>query len=220
MQRLVAVGLGLGDVVVKLALQGGEIGMHKAKSGIASLDVRGNDTHSADVEHLLETQRFAAHFFNDAVDVLGSTLHQSRNALLVQITLELRPERFHETFSKSPFFVKLARHLLVDIGLQKTKSQVFHFPLELPDTQTVGQRRKDMQGLVRQRDRRCLLARSVMPERLQTRSQSQHHHAQVAGERQQHLAYIFGLLDRVVSWLRLGAGGARLALHINQLVRL
>ena len=156
------------------------MGMHKTECGIATLDVSGNDTQGADVKHLLETKGLAAHLLDDAVNVFGAALHQSGYALLVQVALQLRTQRLHEAFAQGPLFVKLTRHLLVDIRLQKAERQVFHFPLELPDAQPVGQRRKHMQRLVRQRWGRRLFAGGIVPQRLQARGQPQHHHAQVA----------------------------------------
>ena len=132
-QRLITIGFGLGDVVVKLTVDGCIVRMHKSQRGVAAFDVSGNHTQRTNVKHLVKVQRLAAHLFDDAVNVFWPALHQRRNALLVQRALQLRPQRLHEFFTVSPLFVQQSSHLLVGFGLQKTEGQIFHFPFELPD---------------------------------------------------------------------------------------
>ena len=62
-----------------------------------------------------------------------------------------------------------------------------------------------------------VLRGGVPAQRLQPRCQPQQHHAQVARERQQHLAHVLGLHLRVVHQLRRILRRARLLLHANQL---
>jgi hypothetical protein len=56
-----------------------------------------------------------------------------------------------------------------------------------------------------------------MPQRLQARSQPQHHDPQVAREREQHLAHVLGLRARAIRQVRAGRGRTRLLLHMHEL---
>ncbi len=116
----------------------------------------------------------------------------------LQLALQLRAQVLHVAFALDTLFVEQARDLLVGFRLQEAEGQVFHLPLDLPDAQAVGQRREHLQRLARQRHRGGLPARRAVAQRLQARGQPQHHHAQVARERQQHLAHVLGLRGRVV----------------------
>ena len=74
-----------------------------------------------------------------------------------------------------------------------------------------------LQRFARHAGRRDGLARRVPAQRLQARRQAQHHHAQVARERQQHLAHVLGLHLGVVHQLARVLGLARLLLDAHQL---
>ncbi len=223
-QGLVAVDFWLGNVVVKLLRDRCELAVHPAQRGIAVADGRHHDAQRADVVDLVKTQRFATHLLDDAVDVLGSPLHRGVQALRFQLFLQLRTQMGDIGFTFGPFFVQQSGHLAVDVGLQKTKGQVFHLPLDLPDAQAVGQRREHLQRLLRQTGRHRQLAGGKMAQRLQARGQAQHDDAQIARKRQQHLAHILQLGG---GRLRPGYRGrcpcasdlrlACLALHLHQL---
>ena len=60
---------------------------------------------------------------------------------------------------------------------------------------------------------------SIVAQRLQTRRQPQHDHAQIARKRQQHLAYSLSLCSRVIQQLCLGISRTGLSLHGHQLGR-
>ena len=81
-QRLVAIGFGPGDVVVKLVGHRIEMIMHPAQRGVAVWHGGHHDAQRPDVVHLVKPQRFAAHLFNDTVNVFGAALHCGVYALL------------------------------------------------------------------------------------------------------------------------------------------
>ena len=84
---------------------------------------------------------------------------------------------------------------LVVVRLEEAEGQVFELPLDLPDAEPVGQRREHLHATRAPRSRAATaLARGVPAQRLQARGQAQQHHAQVAREREQHLAHALGLL--------------------------
>ena len=81
MQRLVAVGLGPRNVVVKLVVDGLKLAVQPTQGGIAGWHIGHDDAQRANVIQLLKCERFAAHLFHNAVDVLWAALHGSGNAL-------------------------------------------------------------------------------------------------------------------------------------------
>ena len=80
-QRLVAVGFGFGDVVVKLLGQRGKRTVHPGQRRVTGGDIGHDHAQRANVVQLPKIERLAAHFFNNAVDVLGTPLHGGVNAL-------------------------------------------------------------------------------------------------------------------------------------------
>ena len=213
MQRLVAIGLGLGDVVVKLLHDGLELLVHPAQGRVAVLHRGHHHAQRADVKHLVKVERLAAHLLDDAVDVLRAPLHAGADAARAQIGLQPPTQLLHVHLALAPLFVEQAGHFLVGIGLQEAKGQVLQLPLDLPDAQAVGQRRKHLQRLARQAGRYGALAGRMKAQRLQARGQAQHHHTQVAREGEQHLAHVLGLHGGVFQVLC----GAGLLLHAHEL---
>jgi hypothetical protein len=115
-----------------------------------------------------------------------------------------------EALALHALFVEQARDPLVGVGFDEAKRQIFQLPLELPDTQTVGQRRIKIKRFARQalahaRLAAILLVRGVPAQRLQPRRQTQQHHAQVVAHCQQHAAQGFGLPFSVRLVARAGA---------------
>ena len=219
-QRLVAVAFGPGDVIVKLLDQRGEAAVHPAQGGVAIGHAVHHHPHRADVKHLVKGQRFAAHFFDNAVDVFGPPVYLGGDVLAQQLALQALHPFGHEDFSLGALFVQHGRHLAVGAGLQKAKRQILQLPLDLPNTQAIGQGRKHLQGFLRQvRGHGDFLGRHVA-QGLQPRGQAQQHHAQVARKRQQHLAHVFA--GHGTACARVAPRGphapARLALHMQQLV--
>ncbi|CFP64051.1 Uncharacterised protein [Bordetella pertussis] len=80
------------------------------------------------------------------------------------------------------------RNLLVALGFEEAERQVFHFPLELPDAQAVGQRGIQVQRLARETGRARRLGLGMPAQALQPRRQPHQHDAQVGRHGQQHLA--------------------------------
>ena len=146
--------------------------------------------------------------------MLRPALHLGGHAYRRQLALHLPAALVDATLALHPFLGQQAGQLLVVSRLHKTERQVFHLPLDLPDAQPVGQRRKHLKGFLRQR-RRARLAGSGKPAQcLQPGRQPQQHHAQIARERQQHLAHPLGLASALLGPdLRL----TRRALDLHQL---
>jgi len=132
-QRLVAVGFGLADVVIKLLGHRAVVGVRVGEHAVAVLDLRHHHAQRAQVEHLLEIEPLAAHFFDDAVDVLGAPLHLGGDALRAQRPLQVLAHLFDVALALDAFFVDAARDVFVGLWLEEAKGQVFDLPLDRPD---------------------------------------------------------------------------------------
>ena len=119
--------------------------MHKAQCRVAAIAICCNHSQGANVKHLIKAQRLAAHFFNNAVDVLGSALHQRCHAAFVQFAFKFQTQAFHKQLTLYALFVQQLGGFFIRFRLQKAKRQVFHLPLDLPNAQAVSQRREHMQ---------------------------------------------------------------------------
>ena len=219
-QRLVAIDFGLGDVVVKLARHGRVVLVHPSQRGIAVLH-RGHDhAQRAHVVDVGEIQLLAAHLAHDAVDVLGSPGHLGIHAQRAQRFFNKGAALFQRGFALGAALFQHVGNVPVHLRLLRAKDQVFHFPLDLPDAQPVGQRRENLVRLAQQRRRQGAPLGGKPAQRLQARSQPQQHHAQIAAESQQHLAHVFRLLARALRRGKLLAPHAREALRALQPHRL
>ena len=103
----------------------------------------------------------------------------------------------HVGFAASPSFVDIGGDHPVSIRLKIAEAQVFQFPLDLPDTQTIRQRRENIQRFLRDH---ALLFGGHVTERahvVQAIRQLNDDHAHVVAHRQRHLADVFQFLVEV-----------------------
>ena len=83
--RLVAIRLRIGDVVVKFLVDMREIAVHNTERGIAILNLLHNHTHGTHIIELRERQMLALHLTPDTVDVLWTAIDLGpMNAVLLQ----------------------------------------------------------------------------------------------------------------------------------------
>ncbi len=101
-------------------------------------------------------------------------------------------------FAIAAALVKQLGDAPVDVRLQEAEGQILQLPFQLPDTESVGQRRVDVAGQPRQRvplpGRQ--LDRRAHPRQLPR--QQNEHHAQIAHDRQQQTTQTFRRLVRGV----------------------
>jgi len=83
---------------------------------------------------------------------------------------------------------------MISIRVEVAEGQILQLPLELPDTEAVGDRSKDLQRLA---GNGLLSFRGQCPERphvVQAVGQLDDHHADVIHHGEEHLAQVLGLL--------------------------
>ena len=134
-----------------------------------------------------------------------------------QVSLQPRAHLLHIGFALYPLFIEQTCHFAIGLWLQKAERQVLQLPLDLPDPQAIGQRRKHMQCLAGNAGRDGALFSGVKTQRLQTRCQTQQDHAQVARKAEQHLAHVLGLRGHIIDMLAAQLRIAGLLLHSDEL---
>ena len=112
--------------------------MHPAQRGVTVGDAGHHNAQRADVIHLLKPERLAAHFLDNAVDVLGPSLHGGGNALGLEVHLQLCAQLLHIGFAPHTLLIQQACHLFVGVRLHKAERQVLQFPFDFPNAQAVG----------------------------------------------------------------------------------
>ncbi len=90
------------------------------------------------------------------------------------------------------FFLQLLGDRLVLHRLHETEGQIFQLPLQLPDAQTVGQRRMDVEGQVRQSQSFRIRPCHGLPHLHQLPGQQDDQHTQVEDDGKQQTTQAFG----------------------------
>ena len=210
-QRLIEVRLRDRDVVVELARDRRPQRVDHTERGVARGHVRDHDADREQVVHLVESDALAAHLLRDRPEVLRAARQLRTDAR----ALELARKRLHRLVDRS--FADLAprgevlRDLLVLLGLEVLERQVLELPFDLPDAETMGQRRVDLDGLARDP---LLLLRRERRERahvVEPVAELDDHDAEVVRHREDHLADVLGLMR--VARLALKAPQLGYALH-------
>ena len=120
-QRLVTIGFGLGNVVVEFLLDGCKVFVHPTQHLVAIGHALHHHAQGTNIEYTVKSERLAAHFSHDAVDVFGPPLDRSRNALLGKRLLQTLAQFQHVPFAFSAFFIEQPCNVFVGCRLQKTK---------------------------------------------------------------------------------------------------
>ena len=191
--RAVEIVLGRGDVVVELAGNVRPAPVHQAERRVAVRHRGGHDAHRAQVEHLLEGQLLAVHLPVDAVDVLGPAVHLARDAGGPHHVFDRAAELDDVLLAVDALFRERRGDAAIVVGLQEAERQVLELPLELPESEPIGQRREHFARLERQPFARGRVAVLCGGEIDQLPRQPRQHQARIADHGQQHLAQRLGL---------------------------
>ncbi len=149
MQRLIAVLLGVGDVIVELVGHVMPAGMHDPQRCVAVGNVRHQNTHGAHIVDLGKIDALALHLAPDRVDMLDPAVHLvAGNALLIEQAFKRRDRLFDVTLSIQSLLRQQLGDVLVVLFVQIAKRQILQLPLELTNTQAMSQRRIDIGDFV------------------------------------------------------------------------
>ena len=169
-----------------------------------------DDAQSAHVVNLGKRDILLAHLVPDAVDVFWSAVDLGvADTRGHQFSLQAVDCFGDELLALGPLLVKLLGNFLVDCGMQKAEGEVLEFPLQLPDTEPVGERRIQRQRLARHRDTQLVGFSRIIAQGLGARGQTQQDDANVLDHGQQHLAqhldlrlHLLGILFATVDRMR------------------
>ena len=125
------------------------LALHDAQGSVAIFHIVDHDAKCAHIVKLSKVDGLALHFFPNAVNVFWSTLHFTFDARLIQFCLQAIHDIGNECFTFNALGIQQARDLFVGVWSQASKCQIFHLPLQLPNTQTIGQGCIDIQDILR-----------------------------------------------------------------------
>ena len=192
-QGLVAVALGNRDVVLELARHRLVERVQRPHREIARRHVADDHAKAVDVEHLRERQVLLDHLPVDAVDVLLAAVDFGRDAPLRQAFVE-GGEHLADDFA--PVAAGRSHRLRQHPESHRVlvlERQFLQFAEHLVETQPVGDRRVDLEGLAGDPAPLRRAHRIEGAHVVQAVGELDQDHPQIARHRQQHLAEILGL---------------------------
>ena len=119
--------------------------MYDTQSPVTGGDIFHNQPDTAQVHQHLERFSLAGHLVINGIDMLRPAGNASLDAFSFQFFLQTVYYILNLVFAVSPAIGEFLRNFLVLFGGDITKRQVFQLPLDLPDTEPVSQRGKDIQ---------------------------------------------------------------------------
>ncbi|MNS73022.1 hypothetical protein D3C72_1064490 [compost metagenome] len=217
--RLITVGFRVGDIVVELIRQMAEVGMHNPQRGIAVLQAFDHHAYRAHVKQLVKRQRLLLHLAPDAVNVFWTAVDVRLDAFIDHRITQRGDEIVNKLFAIDAAFVQQLGDAFVLVRMQVAEAEIFQFPFELPDTQTVSQRRIDIRTLFCRQH--ALVFRRIFhfAQVCDTLRQLDDHAAEILHHRQQHAAHVvdlFGGHRIVLSGFQL-ADGVHIAYAMHQI---
>src|SRR5690554_6092888 len=112
MQGLIAVFLGVGDIVVEFVGNMAPQAVHNAQGGVAVPDIRHQQANSPYVVNLGKVNALATHFSPDAVNVLDPPGQLRLDASAAQLVPQVLEDFLEVAFTVQPFLVQLAGDFL------------------------------------------------------------------------------------------------------------
>ena len=209
MQTLVAVGLGGTDIVLETTGNGLIQVMDQTQHVIAVGQRLDDHAGGADIIQLRKTQILTVQLTVNAVNTLQTGLYLTLNAHLIQLFDDSSLGFVQKIGKTVVLLLQIVGNLLITHGIQDLQTAVFQLPLNILDTQTVGQGRINLHGFHRDIPLFLFPLELNGAHIVQTVGQLDHDHANVLCHGNEHLAQVFHLL--------LFLGGIAGMLHLGQL---
>ncbi len=191
--RLVAVRLRVGHVVVELIRKMTMVGMDNPQRGVAVLQALGDDTHRPHVKQLVKGEMLFLHFAPDAVDVLWSAIDFGLHPLALHFSAQVADKFINVTFTIDPPLVQQLGDALVLCRMQIAEAVVFQLPLQLTDTQPVRQRGVDIGALFGRQYAFVFRGVFHLTQVSNALGELDDHAAEIIHHRQQHAADVINL---------------------------
>ena len=198
-QGLIKVILGRGDVVVELAGDGTPRGVDHAQRGITGGHIRHDQTHGAHIIQQVKRLVLLLHLFVDRIDMLRTSADLGFDVVLFQQFEKVVFDILKLLFAVGAAFRQLLGDLLIFLRADVPEAEVFQFPLQLPDTEPVGERTKNIERFLR--DAFALVLRHVTERAhiVQAVCQFDQHHAHILAHGKERLAQSLGDHIRVTT---------------------
>lgn len=127
MQRLVAIRLGNGDIILEFARHRFVKTVREAQRTIAGIRLVDDDTKSINVEHLGKRQMFVEHFLVNAVEMLFAPRHAPVQPLLLQSFLDRGADFIENLLAVATGLAhRLGENAITD-RIQRRETQIFQF---------------------------------------------------------------------------------------------
>jgi hypothetical protein len=194
MQRAVVVLLRVRDVVVELTGDIRPAAVHEPERGVALGEIADDHAHGEHVHDLLEGDALALHLAPDAVDVFRASADLGNDSRITQVEIELAADILDIALALITLDPEPAGDAFVLFRLAVAKGEVLEFPLEMPDTQTIGERGIDFTRLERRTALHIATGRLELAHRHELQGEPHEHEADIRREREQQLAQPLGLL--------------------------
>src|SRR4051794_24103943 len=177
---------------------------HRAVGVLHRVD---DDPHGREVVDLVELAALLGHLRVDRVEVLRAPEDLGVDAERLELAREVLARRRDVVLALLALLVDQALDLLVLARVQGGEGEVLELPLHRVDAQPVGDRRVDLEGLLRLLDLLLLAHRADRPHVVQAIGELDEDDPDVRGHRDHHLAVVLGL--RLVAARERDAGELR-----------
>ena len=148
-QRLVAVRLRHGDVVLEAARNRLPHRVDDAEHAVAVLDRVDEHADGREVVNLAEVLVVALHLLVDAVEVLRAAADICLDIRLRELLLDLLDGRIDEALALLALLLDILDEIVVDLRLEIAQAEVLELPLDARDAEAVRERRVDLNRLAR-----------------------------------------------------------------------
>src|SRR5574344_4493 len=133
------------DVILEKPLERSPEVVHVAEREVAFRDGFDDDADGEDIEDVIEPAAAVLHFAVDAVNILGAPLDGAVEVLECHLDLERPHHGLHVTLAVLLAFQEVVHDFLVFVRVDVFEREVFEFGFETVETETVGERRVDVE---------------------------------------------------------------------------
>ena len=185
--RLIAVRLWIGDVIVKLFFDMGPAAVDDTQGSVAVLDLVHDHAYRTHIVELAKRQMLALHLAPNRVDMLRTAIDFGvLNPVLLEQGTQFRHKVLNITLTLDALLTQVARNLLIVIVMEEAEGEIFKLPLELTDTQAVSQRGVDIGNLAGDRELGLIISVLGSTDHRNTLGQLDNYGAHIIDHRQEH----------------------------------
>ena len=160
---------------------------------VAILDRIDEDAHRADVVDRLDAAWLAAHLAPDAVDVLRPAADFGFDSGALELIAQNRDDVVDVALAVLTPLIEQLGYFLVLGRFERAQGEIFELPFQLPDAQSIGERREHVLDLACRLLPQALVRIHQIAQRLRALGELDQHHADVVDHGKQHLAQVFRL---------------------------